>query len=112
MSKSVRLTTATPCFSAAAGFVTIDPVDIGFGYAVDIDPNSRTFGWLLIRGAERQWMTTRKAWQNEIERAREFHAKPPCVTCGGAGMLYSGDTEIGARPCDACQACPRCHLVQ
>ena len=100
-----------PDVSAEAGFITIDPVDIGFGYAVDIDPNSRTFGWLLIRGAERQWVTTRKAAQNEIEQARHLHANPRCPTCAGTGMLYSGDVEIGTRPCDACQTCPRCHLV-
>ena len=78
-------------------------VEIGFGYAVDLGSKSGSFGWMFRQGPEpKQWVTFRKAEPFEIEHARAFQAKPPCVTCAGTGMLDSGDVEIGVRPCDVC----------
>lgn len=42
-------------------------------YAVDIGTNSPTYGWLLQRGLNKNWFTCRKAFDDEITRAKTHH---------------------------------------
>ena len=39
--------------------------------AAQLDPTSRDFGWLYIKGADNQWVTHRKLSLSEIEEAQD-----------------------------------------
>ena len=39
--------------------------------AAQLNPNTRDFGWLYVKGADGQWVTQRKLSQGEIEIAQD-----------------------------------------
>lgn len=39
--------------------------------AVELDPMNRAYGWVYYKGADGQWVTLRKATEDEMRRADE-----------------------------------------
>lgn len=56
-------------------------LQVNHSCAVQLDLSARDYGWLYIKGADGQWVTSRKLSDDEIENAND-QAADGCVMQG------------------------------